>query len=312
MANLEELKTKQQKMWSSGDYGKVAWVTDPLADPLCDSIQLRPGSTVLDVATGTGHVALAAARRFCVTTGIDFVPALVETATVRAAAEGLDIDFRTADAEDLPFEDGSFDFVMSAIGVMFTADHARAARELARVCRRGGRIGLASWTPSGFLGQLFKTVGKYVPPPPGVKPPTSWGSEDGIRELLGDQSSELHLSTATVRQRFLSPEHFTDFFLTEYGPTLKLRSSSRTTTNGRFAPSSSGSPTTSTSSTTARWSATESTLSRSRPDADADNPLHGSGRDQVGRAHWSRRSLVRTCRGTISRGRWSCRSPSRW
>jgi SAM-dependent methyltransferase len=221
MTNLEELKTKQQKMWSSGDYGKIAWITVPLADQLCDSIQLRPGSTVLDVATGTGHVALAAARRFCHTTGIDFVPALVETAKVRAAAEGLDINFRTADAENLPFPDGSFDFVTSAIGVMFTADHERAARELARVCRPGGRIGLANWTPSGFLGQLFKTVGKYVPPPPGVKPPTRWGSEDGIRELLGDQSSELHLSTATVRQRFLSPEHFADFFLTEYGPTLK-------------------------------------------------------------------------------------------
>ncbi len=221
ITNLEELKIKPQKMWSSGDYGKIAWVTVPLADQLCDSIQLRPGSTVLDVATGTGHVALAAARRFCVTTGIDFVPALVETAKARAATEGLDIDFRTADAEDLPFEDGSFDFVMSAICVMFTADHARAARELARVCRPGGRIGLASWTPSGLVGQLFKTVDKYVPPPSGVQPPTRWGSEDGIRELLGDHSSELHFSTAAVRQRFLSPEHFADFFLTEYGPTLK-------------------------------------------------------------------------------------------
>ncbi|HYJ66927.1 MAG TPA: methyltransferase domain-containing protein [Nocardioidaceae bacterium] len=221
MTNLEELKTKQQKMWSSGDYGKVAWLTVPLAEQLCESIQLRPGSTVLDVATGTGHVALAAARRFCHTTGIDYVPALVEVAEARAAAEGLDIDYRVADAENLPFSDASFDFVMSAIGVMFTADHERAARELTRVCRPEGRIGLASWTPTGFVGQLLKTVGKHVPPPPGAKPPTRWGSEDGIRELLGDQSSELHLSTTTATQRFLSPEHFADFFVTQYGPTLK-------------------------------------------------------------------------------------------
>jgi SAM-dependent methyltransferase len=219
--SLEELKAKQQKMWSSGDYGKVAWLTVPLAEQLCETIQLRPGSSVLDVATGTGHVALAAARRFCHTTGIDYVPALVEVAKVRAAAEGLDIDFREADAENLPFEDGSFDYVMSAIGVMFTADHERAAVELARVCRPGGRIGLASWTPTGFIGQLLKTVGKHVPPPAGAKPPTRWGSEDGIRELLGERSDELHFSTTTVTQRFLSPEHFADFFLTEYGPTLK-------------------------------------------------------------------------------------------
>jgi SAM-dependent methyltransferase len=221
MTNLEELKTKQQKMWSSGDYGKVAWLTVPLAERLCEAIQLRPGSTVLDVATGTGHVALAAARRFCHTTGIDYVPALVEVAKARAAAESLDIDFHEADAESLPFADASFDYVMSAIGVMFTADHERAARELARVCRPGGRIGLASWTPTGFIGQLLKTVGKHVPPPAGAKPPTRWGSEEGIRELLGERSSELHFSTETVAQRFLSPEHFADFFVAEYGPTLK-------------------------------------------------------------------------------------------
>jgi ubiquinone/menaquinone biosynthesis C-methylase UbiE len=219
--DLDVLKTKQQKMWSSGDYGKVAWLTMPLADMLCEETDVRAGSRVLDVATGTGHVALAAARRFCRTTGIDYVPALIETAKARAVAEGLDIDFRTADAEDLPFADESFDYVMSAIGVMFTANHQRAADELTRVCKPGGRVGLASWTPTGFIGQLLKTVGKYATPPPGSQPATRWGDEKVVRELLEDRSSEVRFATHTVRQRFRAPEHFADFFLTQYGPTLK-------------------------------------------------------------------------------------------
>jgi SAM-dependent methyltransferase len=219
--DLEMLKDKQQKMWSSGDYGKVAWVTVPLADQLCESAALRPGSTVLDVATGTGHVAIAAARRFCRCTGIDYVPELVDVAAARANAEGLDIEFREADAENLPFGDASFDYVMSAIGVMFTADHQRAARELLRVCKPGGRVAVASWTPTGFIGQLLKTVGKHATPPPGAQPPTRWGDETTIRELLGESSAGISCSTHSVTQRFLSPEHFADFFITEYGPTLK-------------------------------------------------------------------------------------------
>lgn len=219
--DLDQLKTKQQKMWSSGDYGKVAWLTVPLADTLCEAVDLRAGSTVLDIATGTGHVAMAAARRFCHTTGIDYVPALVETARMRAAAEGLDIQFREGDAENLPVPDDSFDYVLSAIGVMFTADHTRAARELVRVCKRGGRIGLASWTPTGFIGRMLGIVGKYATPPPGAQPPIRWGSEDILPELLGEGAAALTYSTETVTQRFRSPEHFADFFLTEYGPTLK-------------------------------------------------------------------------------------------
>lgn len=232
-ADLGELKAKQQKMWSSGDYGKIAWLTVPLADELCAAVDLRPGSSVLDVATGTGHVAIAAARRFCQSTGIDYVPALVHVARRRAAAENLDVEFREADAEDLPFADSSFDYVLSAIGVMFVADHQRAARELVRVCRPGGRIGVASWTPSGFIGQLLKTVGKHASPPPGAQPPTRWGTEDVVRELLGHGTSEVTCSTATVTQRFLSPEHFADFFLTQYGPTLKA--AERLTDEGREA-----------------------------------------------------------------------------
>jgi SAM-dependent methyltransferase len=142
-------------------------------------------------------------------------------AKVRAAAEGLDIEFREADAENLSFADASFDYVMSAIGVMFTADHERAARELVRVCKPGGRVAVANWTPAGFIGQLLKTVGKYVTPAPGAQPPTRWGDEDSIRNLLADGSSEIECSTHAVEQRFLSPEHFADFFINEYGPTLK-------------------------------------------------------------------------------------------
>jgi ubiquinone/menaquinone biosynthesis C-methylase UbiE len=216
---LEDLKAKQQQIWSSGDYGKIAWITVPLASELVEAVDLRPGSRVLDVASGTGHVALDAARAFCDVTGIDYVPELVEVARRRAAAEGLEVDFQVGDAEALAFADGSFDVVVSAIGVMFTADHDRAAAELVRVCRPGGRIGLASWTPAGFVGQMLKTVGKHVPPPPAAQPPTRWGTEATVAELLGDGVHDVASYTASVTQRFPSTEAFVDFFLTHYGPT---------------------------------------------------------------------------------------------
>ncbi|WP_034269890.1 class I SAM-dependent methyltransferase [Haloechinothrix halophila] len=231
--DFAEIKTKQQLTWSSGNYGKVAWLTVPLADAVCDAVDLRPGSAVLDVATGTGHVALAAARRFCDTTGIDYVPELIEAAERRAAAEDLPVDFRVADAEDLPFDAASFDYVLSVFGVMFTADHQQAANELVRVCKPGGRIGLACWTPTGFVGEMLKTVGGHAPPPAGTLPPVRWGDENTVREMLGDAVSELTFSTTSVTQRFLSPEHFADFFLTHYGPTLKA--SQRLTDDGRSA-----------------------------------------------------------------------------
>jgi len=231
--SLEEVKTRQQKTWSSGDYGKIAWITVPLADALCEAVDLQAGSAVLDVATGTGHVALAAARRFCAVTGIDYVPALLQEARARADAENLQVEFREADAEELPCADSSFDYVLSAIGVMFTADHQRAADELLRVCRSGGVIGLANWTPAGFVGQMLKLVGRHVPPPPGVQPPTRWGAEEGIRELLGAGAAGLAVTTVSVTQRFPSAEFFADFFVNYYGPTFKA--SQALTPEGRRA-----------------------------------------------------------------------------
>lgn len=220
-SDLEQVKKKQQAIWSSGDYGRIAWLTDPLGDILCEAVDLRPGSRVLDVATGTGHVALAAARRFCEATGVDYVPALVETARRRAEVEELEVEFREGDAEQLPFDKGEFDYVLSAIGVMFTADHERAARELVRVCRPGGTIGLVSWTPSGFVGQMLKAVATHVPPPPGVQPPPRWGTEEYVRELLGDDVGEISFGTGAVTMRFPSPEFYADFFIEHYGPTGK-------------------------------------------------------------------------------------------
>ncbi|GAA3796384.1 class I SAM-dependent methyltransferase [Amycolatopsis tucumanensis] len=216
---FDEIKARQHKTWSSGDYGRVAWLTVPLAETLCAAADLRPGDKVLDVATGTGHVALAAARRFCRVTGIDYVPALLDVARRRAEAEGLDVRFREADAENLPCADGEWDVVLSAIGVMFTADHQRAADELLRVCRPGGTIAMASWTPAGFIGKLLATVGRHAPPPAGALPPTRWGTEETVRELFGDRVTGLTCTTATVREKFANPAHFADFFLTHYGPT---------------------------------------------------------------------------------------------
>ena len=231
--DLTELRDKQQKVWSSGDYNRIAALTVPVSEHLAEHVGIEPGSRVLDVATGTGHVALAAARRSAVATGIDYVPELLEIARRRAAAEELDIDFAPADAEKLPYGDESFDVVVSAIGVMFSADHARAASELVRVSRHGGRVAVASWTPEGFIGGMLATVGRHVTPPAGAQPPTRWGTEAVVAELLGDDVVDVDSVTATVRQRFGSAEDFADLFLTYYGPTYSA--ASRLDDDGRKA-----------------------------------------------------------------------------
>jgi SAM-dependent methyltransferase len=219
--DLAAVKQRQQQTWASADYAAVAALIVPMAEGLAQNAGLRAGDRVLDVATGSGNAALAAARCGCEVTGIDYVPALLERARARAAAEGLEIEFAEGDAEHLAFPDASFDAVLSCLGVMFTPDQERAAAELVRVCRPGGTIGLVNWTPAGFIGQLLRTVGKHVPPPAGVRPPPLWGTEERLRELLGDAVSRLDIQRRTFVFRFRSPDDFATFFRDNYGPVHK-------------------------------------------------------------------------------------------
>jgi SAM-dependent methyltransferase len=219
--DLEAVKRRQQQAWVSGDYAAVAARIVLIAERLVDAADLQAGMTVLDVATGSGNAALAAARCGCEVTGIDYVPELLERGQVRAAAEGLPVEFMAGDAENLPFPDGSFDAVLSCLGVMFTPNQERAAAELLRVCRPGGTIALANWTPSGFVGEMFRSVGRHVPPPPGVKPPGLWGTEQRLGELLGDAVSGLTARRREYVFRFRSTDDFGHFFRTNYGPVGK-------------------------------------------------------------------------------------------
>jgi SAM-dependent methyltransferase len=216
--DLAAIKAKQRATWSSGDYAVVGTTLQIVGETLCEAAGISAGERVLDVACGNGNAALAAARRFAAVSGIDYVPALLERARGRAAADGLPAEFREADAEDLPFEDGAFDAVLSTFGVMFTPDQAAAARELLRVCRPGGRIALASWTPDGFIGKVFGVVGRHVPPPAGLRKPSEWGTEARLSELF---AGGLRGMTAARREyvfRYRSPAHFVEVFRTWYGP----------------------------------------------------------------------------------------------
>ena len=219
--DLAAVKQRQQQTWASADYAAVAARIVPMAEGLAQNAGLRAGDRVLDVATGSGNAALAAARCGCEVTGIDYVPALLERARARAAAEGLEVEFAEGDAEHLAFPDASFDAVLSCLGVMFTPDQERAAAELVRVCKPGGTIGLVNWTPAGFIGQLLRTVGKHVPPPAGVRPPPQWGTEERLGELLGDAVSRLDIQRRTYVFRFRSPDDFATFFRDNYGPVHK-------------------------------------------------------------------------------------------
>lgn len=217
--DLAALKSRQQATWSSGDYSVIGTTLQITGEALCEAVDLSAGQLVLDVAAGNGNAALAAARRGCVVTATDYVADLLEATAARAAAEQLPVAVRTADAEDLPFPEGSFDAVLSTFGVMFTADHDRAASELVRVCRPGGRIGLTCWTPSGFVGQMFKTVGRHVPPPAGARSPLEWGTETRLEELFAGQRIETNVRQFVFRYR--SPQHWVDTFRAFYDPTLK-------------------------------------------------------------------------------------------
>lgn len=212
------IKARQRTMWSSGDYAVIGTTLQLVGERLCEEADVRAGERVLDVATGNGNAALAAARRFAEVTGIDYVPSLLVRARARADAEGTALDLREADAEALPFDDGAFDVVLSTFGVMFAPDQPRAAAELLRVCRPGGRIGLASWTPDGFIGQVLRTVGSHVRPPAGVASPTRWGTEPGLRELFADGTRELRIEQRTFAFRYRSPEHWLEVFRAWYGP----------------------------------------------------------------------------------------------
>jgi ubiquinone/menaquinone biosynthesis C-methylase UbiE len=220
-ADLEALKVRQQVAWSSGDYAVVGTTLQIVGEELCEALDVRSGQRLLDVAAGNGNASLAAARRWCDVVATDYVPALLERARERAAAERLDIEFREADAEALPFADGSFDAVVSTFGVMFTPDQARAAAEMVRVCKRGGRIGLANWTPEGFIGQVFKTIGKHLPPPPGAKSPALWGTRGRIAELFEPHATSVKSAQRHFVFRYRSPEHWLEVFKTYYGPLLK-------------------------------------------------------------------------------------------
>ena len=219
--DLTAIKQRQQATWASGDYARVAALIPVVGDLLCDAADLRPGDAVLDVAAGSGNTSISAARLGCSVTGIDYVPGLLATARERAASEGLQVEFVEADAEDLPFASASFDAVISVFGVMFAPDHDRAAAELLRVCRPGGTIAIANWTPTGFIGGVLRTVGKHVAPPAGLRPPVAWGTEEHVRALFGDEAGALQARERTFTFRFASAAQLVDFFATNYGPTLK-------------------------------------------------------------------------------------------
>lgn len=219
--DLVALKLKQQATWSSGDYAVIGTSLQIVGESLAEAMDLRAGQRVLDVAAGNGNATLAAARRHCDVVSTDYVGALLRRGQARAEADGLEVQFREADAESLPFGEASFDAVVSTFGVMFTPDQERAAAELARVCRPGGKIGLANWTPTGFIGELFKTVGRRLPPPAGVRPPSAWGTEERLHELLEGHIAGFEAQRRHFVFRYRSAEHWLDTFRTWYGPIHK-------------------------------------------------------------------------------------------
>jgi ubiquinone/menaquinone biosynthesis C-methylase UbiE len=219
--DLTAMKTRQHGAWSSGDYAVVGTTLQIVGEDLCEALDIRSGQKVLDVAAGNGNVTLAAARRWCEVVSTDYVPSLIERGRLRAAADGLSVEFQEEDAESLSFADATFDVVVSTFGVMFTPNQDKAAAELLRVCRSGGKIGLANWTPEGFIGQVFKTLGKYLPPPAGAKSPALWGTQARITEMFGTAAASIKAEKRHFAFRYRSPDHFLDIFKSYYGPILK-------------------------------------------------------------------------------------------
>jgi len=222
--DLAAVKGRQQLAWASGDYAVIGTTLQIVGESLAEACELRWDEDVLDVAAGNGNATLAAARRGARVTSTDYVSTLLDRGAERARAEGLEVRFQTADAEALPFDDASFDAVLSTFGVMFAPDHAACASEMVRVCRSGGRIGLANWTPGGFVGQMFKTLGRHLPPPAGVQPPALWGVEAHLSTLFGTNASSIVATPKMFNFRYRSAEHFIDVFRTWYGPVLKAYS----------------------------------------------------------------------------------------
>ncbi len=219
MPDFTAIKQKQKATWASGNYAVIGTTLQIVGETLCEALDLRAGEKVLDVAAGNGNVTLAAARRFTHVTSTDYVPELLNTARKRAEAEGLSIEFREADAEALPFEDGTFDVAVSTFGIMFTPNQTKSASEIARVVRKGGRIGMANWTPESYIGQLFKIIGKHLPPPPGVPAPSLWGTEAKLKELFPGKN--MSAAKRIFNFRYELPAHWLDIFRTYYGPTNK-------------------------------------------------------------------------------------------
>lgn len=220
--DYDAIKAKQNAVWSAGDYAIVGSTLQIVGEQLCAALDATPNAKFLDVAAGNGNVTIAAARRWCDVTSTDYVPALLESGRRRADANGMSINYKVADAENLPFEDGSYDFVASSFGVMFTPNQAKSASEMARVCRKGGKIGLANWTPESFIGDVFKLVGRFVPPPAGLSSPALWGTEDRLQEFFGGIAENIRIEKKIFDFRYKSVDHFIDVFSTYYGPTLKV------------------------------------------------------------------------------------------
>ena len=219
---FDAIKQRQQATWASGDFAVIGTTLQIVGEQLAESIDLRAGERVIDIAAGNGNATLAAARRFARVTSTDYVPALLERGAARAHAEGLAIDFVEADAEALPFEDASFDVALSTFGAMFTPQHERPAQEMLRVVRPGGRIGLANWTPDGFIGELFKVIGAHLPPPAGLKSPALWGTEPHMVELFGAHAADIRCVRRDFQFRYASPAHWLQVFRDYYGPTHKV------------------------------------------------------------------------------------------